>query len=95
MEPAMSKPLKLGLVGAGPMAKLHLAAFALLPGLTVTKCASRSLEKAQQYGHCERGEVADRRSNGDNLESTVPRLKGFEPVGIVFELVQIDRQPGR
>ena len=45
----MSKPLKLGLVGTGPMAKLHLAAFALLPGVTVIKCASRSLEKAQAF----------------------------------------------
>jgi predicted dehydrogenase len=45
----MSAPLSLGLIGVGPMAKLHAAAFRAIAGATITRCASRSLEKAQAF----------------------------------------------
>ena len=45
----MARPLTLGLVGTGPMAKLHAAAFASVENVRIVKCASRSLEKARAF----------------------------------------------
>lgn len=45
----MAKSVRLGLIGVGPMAKLHAAAFHLVEGVSVAKCASRSLDKAKTF----------------------------------------------
>jgi len=45
----MTDTIRLGLIGVGPMAKLHAAAFGRVPGVEIAKCASRSLDKAKAF----------------------------------------------